>query len=51
MLIEKRDENVISFTQFKFTKGQFLLPFFLFVLKICDEQNDEQVMKQNRKLS
>ena len=45
MLIEKRDENVISFTQFKFTKGQFLLPFFLFVLKICDEQ----VMKQNRK--
>ena len=45
------NENVIPYSQTKIQKGRFLLPFFLFVLKICDEQNDEQVMKQNRKLS
>jgi hypothetical protein len=39
--------NVIPYSQTKIQKGQFLLPFFLFVLKICDEQNDEQVMKQS----
>jgi hypothetical protein len=31
-------------TQTKFKKGSFYCPFFLFVLKICDEQSDEQVM-------
>ena len=34
-------------TQTKFKKGSFYCPFFLLVLKICDEQSDEQVMNQN----
>ena len=33
-------------TQTKFKKGSFYCPFFLLVLKICDEQSDEQVMNQ-----
>jgi len=28
-------------TQTKFKKGSFYCPFFLLVLKICDEQSDE----------
>ena len=52
ILNELVNENVIPYTlNQKFKKGSFYCPFFLFVLKICDEQNDEQVMKQNRKLS
>ena len=47
ILIDCLNENVIPYSQTKIQKGQFLLPFFLFVLKICDEQNDEQVMKQS----
>jgi len=37
-------------TQTKFKKGSFYCPFFLLVLKICDEQSDEQVMNQNLKI-
>ena len=43
-LIELSYGYVIPYSQTKIQKGQFLLPFFLLVLKICDEQSDEQVM-------
>jgi hypothetical protein len=36
-------------TQTKFKKGSFYCPFFLLVLKICDEQSDEQVMNNFKK--
>jgi len=39
-LIEQVNENVIPINlKQKFKKGQFLLPFFLIVLNICDELN------------
>jgi hypothetical protein len=32
------------FHTYEFKKASFYSPFFLLILKICDEQSDEQVM-------
>jgi len=40
IVFELVNENVIPINlKQKFKKGQFLLPFFLIVLNICDELN------------